>query len=144
VNLSKKIVWLTLILSASLYSFAALAQTAIIVHPSNSNSNLSTNVIKKIFLAKKDTFPNGAKATPVDQPESSGIRPEFYQAVANKSEAQMKSYWSRMIFSGKGVPPDVLDDDAAVKNWVSANKGGIGYIDNSQVDATVKVILLIP
>jgi len=56
----------------------------------------------------------------------------------------MKAYWSKMIFSGKAAPPAVFDNDAAVKSWVASNTDGIGYIDSSQVDVSVKVILTIP
>ncbi len=44
------------------------------------------------------------------------------------------------MLSGKGIKLDVLQDDAAVKAWVASHPDGLGYIDASQVDESVKVV----
>jgi len=125
-------------------SLTSIAETVVVVHPSNNESALGIKVVKKLFLVKTSSFPGGGKATPADQPEGSGIRSSFYKNVAGKNDAQMKSYWSKMIFSGKASPPIIVNDDAAIKSWVASNPNGIGYIDSSQVDTSVKVVLSIP
>ena len=55
--------------------------------------------------------------------------------------AQVKATWSRIVFSGKGQAPKQLDDSAAVKKAVAADPKGVGYIEKSAVDATVKAVL---
>jgi hypothetical protein len=65
---------------------------------------------------------------------------EFVSKVVDKDEAQMKSYWSRLIFTGKGVPPKVIESDAEVKDLVARNPDTIGFIDAASADATVKVV----
>jgi len=134
----------SLLVVASYFSpLISYAETVVIVHPSNSVSELSQKVVKKLYLAKSDTFPGGAKATPVDQPEQSAIRDIFYQKVTGKNPSKIKSYWSKMIFSGKASPPAILANDAEVKSWIAANSNGIGYIDKAGVDASVKVVLTV-
>ena len=51
--------------------------------------------------------------------------------------------WSRLIFTGKATPPKELPDAAAVKKAVATDPKAIGYIDKSEVDSTVKVLLLL-
>jgi hypothetical protein len=46
-----------------------------------------------------------------------------------------------MVFTGKGTPPKEVADDAAVKSFVATTPGAVGYIDESKVDASVKVLL---
>ena len=46
-----------------------------------------------------------------------------------------------MLFSSKGKPPKVLDDAASVKEIVATNPNTIGYVNSSDVDDTVRVIL---
>ncbi|VAW61524.1 hypothetical protein MNBD_GAMMA08-619 [hydrothermal vent metagenome] len=123
-------------LSLLLISAVAFADIAVIVNPSNSAS-ASQKDIKKIFLGKKTSM------NPVDQNEGSAIRDSFYQKVAKKDAGQMKAYWSKMIFSGKAIPPAASSNDATVKTWVVNNPKGVGYIDSSAVDDTVKVLLTI-
>jgi len=123
---------------------AVQAEIVVIAHAANSETALSVKQAKKIFLGKKTAFPGGGEASPVDQKEGSATREAFYQKVAGKNADAMKGYWTQMIFSGKASPPDSVDDDAAVKAWVAGNKNGIGYVDKSVVDGTVKVLLTLP
>jgi len=128
----------TLLISLSLLavSSVAIADIAVIAN-SNSSASVSQKDVKKIFLGKKTSM------TPVDQKDGNAIRDTFYQSVAKKDASQMKAYWSKMIFSGKAIPPEVSEDDAAVKAWVAKNPKGIGYIDSSSVDNSVKVLLTV-
>ncbi|HLO93975.1 MAG TPA: phosphate ABC transporter substrate-binding protein, partial [Burkholderiaceae bacterium] len=64
----------------------------------------------------------------------------FYAQVAGRSEAQIKAYWSRMVFTGKGAPPQEVGDGAAVKKLLANNPNLVGYIDAAQVDGSVKVL----
>jgi len=78
--------------------------------------------------------------TLLDLPESSATRTDYYKKLTGKDPAQIKSMWSRLTFTGKGVPPKELSDGAAVKKAVAADPKTIGYIDKSEVDGTVKVL----
>lgn len=131
----------TLCGAAILYTAAgtALAEVAVIVNPAN-NDTITKDDIQKLYLAKSKTFPSGKNAIPLDRTEGSAVRVEFMTKVIDKDEAQMKSYWSRLIFTGKGVPPKVLETDDEVKELVARNPDTIGFIDASAVDGTVKVV----
>jgi len=79
--------------------------------------------------------------TPVDQPVGSAIYVEFYKKATGRDIAQVKALWSRILFTGRGLPPKQLPDSAAVKHAVAANPNVVGYIEKSAVDASVKVAL---
>lgn len=124
----------------SLAAASAFADTAVIVSASNANSSLDQDTVSKIFLGKSKSFPDGSQALPVDQDEGSTARDAFNTAVLGKTDSQLKSYWSRLIFTGKGTPPKQSGDDATVKDLVANNPNIIGYIDASAVDSSVKVV----
>jgi len=131
----------TLFVTAALsISSLASAEVAVIVSASNGNASIDQATISKIFLGKAKSFPDGAQAVPVDQDDGSASREAFNSTVLGKSASQLKSYWSRLIFTGKGTPPKQSGDDAAVKALVAANPNLIGYIDASAVDGSVKVV----
>lgn len=96
--------------------------------------------IRDLFMNKKEKFPNGNTAKPVDQPDDRPIRQHFYKVVAGKDETAMNVYWSNLIFTGSGKPPKILSDDSAVKRFVSETQNGIGYISSDMVDGSVKAI----
>jgi len=133
-------VMLTLLL---LVSVAVNAEISVIINPGAGVNSADIKIIKKIFLGKKSAI-NGVDVIATDQEEGSAIRDEFYLKVTKKNAAKLKNYWSKMIFSGKAVPPDVVGDDAAVVSWVAKKKNGIGYVNSSAVNGTVKVILTVP
>ena len=124
-------------------SIAAQAALAIIAHPSNPVSGISADDTQRLFLGKTNEFANGRQAAPVDQ-TAGASRTKFLKSVLQKDEGELKGYWSKLMFSGKGQPPREVGGDAAVKAWVANNPEAIGYIDGKFVDGSVKVLLIIP
>ncbi|OUS31578.1 hypothetical protein A9Q99_03130 [Gammaproteobacteria bacterium 45_16_T64] len=120
-------------------SVYARADIAIVVHPEN-NSRFSDNDLKKIFLAKTKRFPSGKSASVLDQMAGSAIRKTFSRKMLNRSEKKLTAYWSRLIFTGKALPPKAVHDDREMMRLVGRNPKLIGYIDASSVDSTVRVI----
>lgn len=95
---------------------------------------LTKEQVADVFLGKNQAL------TPVDQVETAPIRAEFYKQATGRDLAQIKSTWSRLVFSGKGQAPKELADNAAVKKAVAADPKAVGYIDKSAVDGSVKVV----
>ena len=125
-------------------SSLALAEVAVIIHPTSGVAALTEDDVSRIFLGKSKTFPDGSVAVSVNQDEGSAVRDKFNEAVCKKNSSQYKAYWSQLVFTGKGTPPKDGGDDAAVKKLVAANPNMIGYIDAGAVDASVKVAYKIP
>ncbi len=125
-------------------STPAHAALAIIVNPGNTMAGITAEQTADIFLGKVGVFPNGQRAMPVDQTAGSPARRKFYHSVVKKEGSDLKIYWSKLLFTGKGQPPNEIGDDAAVKSWVADNPEAIGYVDGKFVDKSVKVLLIIP
>lgn len=128
-----------MLLLSVLCATPVLAEIAVVVNPANSNA-VSGDDINRFFLGKAASFSDGTKAVPLNQNEGAAARDEFDSKVLNRSAAQLKAYWSKLVFTGKGTPPKELADDAAVKAAVAAEAGAIGYISSGSVDSSVKVI----
>lgn len=126
------------------FSIPTLADIAIVVHPNNPLANLTKEDAAKIFLSKTKTFPNGKEVSIIDLEEGDEIRNAFYEKVTNKSASQVKAYWSRLIFTGKGQPPKVAIDSDEVISAISNNENAIGYIDTDDINENVKVIFKVP
>jgi ABC-type phosphate transport system substrate-binding protein len=113
--------------------FAAQAQIVVIVNPAATAP--TKEQVADIFLGKNQSL------TPFDQVESSPIYADFYKKATGRDVAQIKSTWSRIVFSGKGQSPKQLTDSAAVKKAVAADPKAVGYIDKSALDGSVKAAL---
>lgn len=122
----------------TLCSISTYAEIAVIVNTSNT-SNIDIEAIKKIYLGKSKSFDTGSKVNPVNQ-DGTSITNEFNDKVIGKSSNQLNAYWSKLVFTGKGTPPEKLSSDEAVIDFVIANSDAIGYIDSAKVTDKVKVI----
>ena len=133
------------LVAAALFSLAnlAAAELVVVVNPKSPLASMTADQVSAIFLGKTSTLPSGGTATPVDLPESSAARDQFYSKAAGKTSAQVKATWARLTFSGKAQPPKELATAADVKKFVAGNPDAIGYIEKSAVDGTVKAILSI-
>jgi ABC-type phosphate transport system substrate-binding protein len=96
---------------------------------------LSKEQVADLYLGRSSGW------TPIDQVANSPIYVEFYKKATGRDVAQVKAIWSRIIFTGRGLPPKQMVDSAAVKKAVAANPKAIGYIEKSAVDASIKVAL---
>lgn len=120
-------------------SFTVQAEIAVIVNPANANA-VTADELNRLFLGRSSSFADGSKAMPLNLAEGQAGRDEFDSKVLNRSSAQLKAYWSKLVFTGKGTPPKELTDDAAVKAAVAADATAIGYISSGSVDDSVKVV----
>lgn len=119
------------------------AETIVIMSAKSAAASLTIEQVADLFLGKVKTLPNGTVVVPVDLPEGSALRDEFYGKTCSKTAPQMKAYWSKMIFTGKGQPPKEVADSASVKKLVAENPNLIGYIDKSALDGSVKSLLVV-
>lgn len=94
-----------------------------------------------IFLGKANRFPDGSPAVPIDQIGGSPVRDEFYFKFGGKSSAELKTHWSRLIFTGRGQPPIEAANSVEVKRRLVENPSAIGYVERSVVDPSIKIVL---
>lgn len=123
-----------------LMSLPLSAQTVVIISMKNPISKLTKEQVSQIFLGQARTFYTGGQAEPLDLPESSDLRKDFYDKTLGKNPAQMKAHWSKLSFSGQGQPPKALSPADLVK-LVAENPKYIGYVDAAAVTSGVKVVL---
>jgi ABC-type phosphate transport system substrate-binding protein len=116
------------------------AEEVAVVSAKSAVTTLSKSQLMDIFLGKSARFPDGNQAVPIDQSEDTLARDEFYALVAGKSAAQMKAYWSKIIFTGRGQPPKAVASSSETKKLVAANPHAIGYIEPKLLDDTLRVV----
>ncbi len=130
---------LIVLLATSLLSFSALASIVVIGNPSGVD-NLSSSDVKKLFLGKSTKLSNGTTARIVELADGSEGRIAFHEVATGRSEAQIQSAWSRLVFTGKAEAPIQVADYKAVVAEVAANSNAVGYVEESVLNDSVKVL----
>lgn len=127
-------------LALSLTIMQAEADVAVIAHPSLPES-VSAKVVTRIYLGKMKALPGGTSVVPVGLKEGVPATTEFNDKALGKNASQLKSYWSKRVFTGKGTPPLEVEDEAEMLTLISTNPNMIGFIDASKVTDEVKVLV---
>ena len=65
--------------------------------------------IKNLFMLKKSLI-SGESITIIDSSEKTTYK-DFLKKYMNKTPRRMKTYWIRMLFTGKKIPPQKLSLD---------------------------------
>lgn len=121
-------------LAAVALALPAMAEVVVVVNPKAAESSMTKDQVAQYFLGKSSGM------TPIDQSDSAPVRNDFYKKVTDKDASQVKSLWSKLVFTGKATLPKEVGDSAAVKKAVAADPKAIGYIEKSAVDSSVKVV----
>lgn len=129
-----------MVLAISANGAALTAEIVVIVSAKSQVMSLSASQVADIFLGKVSRFPDGNQAIAIDQPEESAARELFYSQFTGKSAAQVRSHWSKIIFTGRGQPPRQVLSSAEAKRLVVENPNAIAYIESRLVDASVRVV----
>ena len=125
----------------ALWASAGHAELVVVVSAKSPVSTLSENEVADIYLGRTTQLPGGARVVPIDLADDADRRASFYRIVCGKSAAQLRAYWSKLVFTGSGQPPREVADTEALKKLIASGTNAIGYIDSGQLDASVKAVL---
>lgn len=129
------------LLATLVLAFPAMAGDIVVVAGTHSPVNhLSREQVADIYMGRVTTLPGGTNAVPLDLPASRPEREAFYNAITGKSAAQVRAYWARMSFTGKGMPPKQVRNDTDMKKLAGSKPGAIGYLAEDALDGSVKVL----
>lgn len=123
----KNIISFIVLASSMTLSALTFAEVEVIVHPSNAAA-LDKDSIQRIYLGKTRAFPGGGEAVAISMKEGTAAEGDFTKNVLGKSPKQLKAYWAKMVFTGKGTPPRQIDSAAEMVNLISANPNLIGFV----------------
>ncbi|TYQ04595.1 UNVERIFIED_ORG: hypothetical protein JN05_04912 [Zoogloea ramigera] len=132
-----------LALTLSIICPSASAELVVIVSAKRAPVALNRGQVSDIFLAQTERFPNGDSVTPLDLSIDSPLREQFYDKVSAKSPALLRAYWTKMVFTGRGLPPREMATSVAMRRQVAANPSLIGYIDSAALDDSVQIVLVV-
>ena len=131
------------ILSASLLLSSTIAHSepvVVVVSATSPVVKLDKEQVANLFLGKSSSYPDGSAAVPIEQTDGAPAHEEFHKSITEKSASQLKSYWSKMIFSGKGTAPKEVASNAELLKLLASNPAMIGYVDKTAADKSVKVV----
>ncbi len=142
--MSKRFLSRLAVLSFVLSTSYASGETAIVVSSQSEIKSYDEQALSNLYLAKAKTMPNAGRTIPLDLNDTNPAKQAFHEAVTKKSLGQLRSYWSRMVFTGEASPPDIMASDQEMAEFVSRNPDTVGYVDISVVNEKLRVLRTLP
>jgi ABC-type phosphate transport system substrate-binding protein len=114
---------------------------AIVVHPDNSNNNLSVPDLRRIFTGERQYWKANNSVVPLMRAPGTREREVILRVVFQMTEQQYTQFWVAKIMRAEvSDPPAALFSNGMVQQGVKGNSGAIGYITASDVRPGVKVV----
>jgi ABC-type phosphate transport system substrate-binding protein len=114
---------------------------AIIANRSNTVNGLTMAELRKLFLGDRGHWPDGHRVTLVMREPGEPERQTILRDVCQMNENDFKNHFLHGLFTGEIlVSPKILDTPTGVRKFIFNVPGAIGYLRQTDVDATVKVL----
>lgn len=114
----------------TLCSNAVLADILLITHPETKLDSISREQIHLRWRGQTTHIAN-IPVSIVDMEEKHPLYQKFYTNVMDMSNRQLKAHWAKMVFQGKGFPPNTLQSHKEISQWVLEQPNRIAYIDSN-------------
>jgi hypothetical protein len=118
---------------------AIKAQIAVIANKSVSDKDVNISKLLDIYTLNVQFWDDGNKIKVFDLKKDNVIQIKFYSSLGI-SVANIMVIWTKKQFSGKAMPPELLDYEEEMLKKVATTPNAIGYIQSSKVTNDVKVL----
>lgn len=135
---------LQLLLTLVMWSLAcpqAHADKLVVITARENVEELNVDDVARIFLGKVTRYPSGAEVVPLGLDPADPAFARFARLVLKKSPAQLKAYWAKRVFTGKGKPPRRVESRAALLELVESHQRYLAYLSADEVDNNVRWVL---
>jgi len=120
--------------------YAAQAEDYVIIVNKDNGNAVDKDFAAKAYRGDVKSWAGGGNVACIALPDGNPVRAAFDKGALDKSPSQTRALWAQMAFSGKAVPPKIVDSEAEVIKAVSDNKNAIGYVSAGAAVASVKVV----
>lgn len=129
---------------AASFTFANIVlaeeSVAVIANPQVTVETLDSGTVTQFFLKIIKTWPNGDTVEAIALDEDSPVHTTFCNKILRRSPAQLRAYWARQMFTGRGFPPKEVKTVAEANTLVEQTQGAISYVGKGDVNGQVKIV----
>ena len=117
---------------------AAQVSLAVVVNTTNPTERLTTDQLRRLFLAETFTFPSGGRARIAMH---SGSTAGFAQKALAQRPERVRARWMAAVFAGEAsAAPSELASVEDVRKFVKEHPDAIAFLPATAVDESVKVV----
>jgi ABC-type phosphate transport system substrate-binding protein len=110
------------------------------VHPSVSETELTTSQLRRIYTMRQTQWSDGQRITVFVLPRHHVLHLKFSKERLEMFPYQLDRIWNKLIYSGLGVAPITITSPEALIEAVKKTPGAIGYVEKLKDERLLYVI----
>ncbi|BFM06503.1 hypothetical protein GCM10025791_10730 [Halioxenophilus aromaticivorans] len=104
---------------------------------------LSNNDLLRVYAMKKRTWSNGEPVVVYTLPNKSRQHRDFVYNYLRMQSHHLSRLWHKLVFSGTGSKPEVVNSAAEMLEKVANTPGAIGYLDGTEVNMASQSVIAV-
>jgi hypothetical protein len=116
------------ILFVGVLQASALDGVVVIVNKSVAADSISAAALKDIYTGNTKYWPDGQNVDIALLDDETGTTDAALNEVSGMGASYFRTFWQRMVFSGRGQQPDRIGDAASLVAFVASTKGAIAIV----------------
>jgi len=111
----------------------------VVANPDVPVAAISAGLLQRIYLGKATRWSGDLPIHPVMLHDAQ-VHAAFVTELLDRSQESFSVYWKRMVFTGKGRPPESFEDAAQLAAYLRETPGAIGYLAAGADTTGLKVL----
>jgi hypothetical protein len=124
---------LLLLLSASANPQESALTVDVIVSPSLTSVKLDRSLLRAVFTMRVRQWPDGSAVRVFVLPDDDPLSDRFYRERLGMYSYVLRRAWDRMVFTGTGLAPTVVESEREMIERVRSTPGAIGYVRKQEL-----------
>ncbi|MDM8522409.1 hypothetical protein QUF80_03475 [Desulfococcaceae bacterium HSG8] len=90
---------------------------------------LSQKEVREIFLGKRVQWSDNSRIrfVVISNPE---LHSMFLKKYVRLPHVEWEIYWKRIVFTGRGMPPETINSETEMVEFISKKHGAVGYVSS--------------
>lgn len=106
--------------------------TTVITSPDRGTAALDRQLLRAVYTMRVRVWPDGAPARVFVLPDQNPLHEQFCREQLGTYPYVLRNTWDRMVFTGTGLAPITVRDEAEMKLKVKSTPGAVGYIGGAR------------
>lgn len=119
---------LLLLVSPLAWSQDSMPAAEVIVSPSLQSVTLDRSLLRAVFTMRLRQWPDGSPIRVFVLPDDDPLSDQFYRQRLGMYSYVLRRAWDRMVFTGTGLAPTVVETEERMRELVRTTPGAIGFV----------------
>lgn len=110
----------------------------VITHPDRADIELDRQLLRVLFTMRLRQWPDGHPIRVFVLPDNDPIHARFCRESLGTFPYVLRGVWDRMVFTGTGFAPEVVNSADEMRRRVNNTPGAVGYVLPDTLGAIIR------